>query len=115
MNPLDFLGMAAFYAPFLAIGLVVAHNRLRRAIWARSKRLHRPDPGLCPAIVSVGTPFRHLEIFYRPSMAYVLEAEEGDDADEDSGSDPETPSAHFRRQLRRIRRGEQVDTLVLRL
>lgn len=113
MTPLGILGMAAFYAPFLAIGLAVAHNRLRRAIWARNKRLSKPDPSLCPAIVSTGVAFRHLEAFYRPSIAYVLEAEDEDDSDDDSSGDPETPTGHFHRQLRRIRRGENVETLML--
>jgi len=115
MTPLDTLGMAALYAPFLAFGLILAYYRYRRAVWKRRKRLRRPTPGFCPSIVSMGTAFQHLQVFYRPTMAYVLEAKEDDDADDDDSGDPETPLAHFHRQLRRIRRGEAVETLVLRL
>jgi hypothetical protein len=116
VTPLDIFGMAALYAPFLAIGLIFAHSRLRRAVWKRNKRLLRPNLGYCPSIVRMGTAFQHLQVFYRPTMAYVLEAKQDEeDVDEDDNGDPETPLAHFSRQLRRIRRGERVDTLVLRL
>jgi hypothetical protein len=115
MTLLDIFGMAALYAPFLVIGLIFAHYRCRRAVWARNNRLKRPDPRFCPSLVRMGTAFQHLQIFYRPSVVYVIEAKEDEDVDEDLNGDPETPLEHFHRQLRRIRRGESVDTLVLRL
>lgn len=59
--------------------------------------------------------FQFMQVFHRPSMAYVLEAKQDEDADEDDQGDPDTPTKHLHRQLRRIRRGEQIDTLVLRL
>jgi hypothetical protein len=53
-------------------------------------------------------------------MAYVVEARQDadEDADEDDNGDTDTPAArmrHFHRQLRRIRRGDPVDRLVLRM
>ena len=55
--------------------------------------------------------------FYRPDLAYLVEVKEDEEVDEDDSSDPETPEGrlkHFHRQLRRIRRGEQIDRLELR-
>lgn len=115
MTPLDIAGTAALYAPFLAVGLILIYYRYRRAVWQRNRRLGKPNPGFCPSIASMGTAFQHLQVFYRPTMAYVLEAKEDEDVDEDDSGDQETPLAHFHRQLRRIRRGEAVETLVLRL
>ena len=37
------------------------------------------------------------------------------DEDEEDQADSNDPQAHFHRQLKRIRRGEQVDQLVLRV
>jgi hypothetical protein len=53
-------------------------------------------------------------------MAHVLESrqDEAEDADEDDNGDPESTAArlkHFHRQLRRIRRGDPVERLVLRV
>jgi hypothetical protein len=55
------------------------------------------------------------QMFYRPTVSYVLEARQDEDADEDDQGDPESREKHLNRQLKRIRRGEQVDDLVLRL
>jgi hypothetical protein len=54
-------------------------------------------------------------LFYRPSVACVLKVQEDEDADEDDEGDPENLKKQLSRQLKRIRRGEPVDRLVLRL
>jgi hypothetical protein len=54
-------------------------------------------------------------MFYRPSVACAVEARLEVDAEEDDAGDPETPAKALERQLRRIRRGEPVDRLILRL
>jgi hypothetical protein len=114
MSALDIMQIIAM-SPLLAIAVIFAHYCLRRAVWKHRKRLGKKNLGFCPSIAAMGTSLRFIEVFYRPSIAYVLEAERDEDADEDDSGDPETPAAHFNRQLRRIRRGEKVETLVFRL
>jgi hypothetical protein len=111
----DILGMLAAGSPFLAIVGLLMHYYLRRAGWRRRRRLGVISLGLCPSSSSLGTAFQFMQVFHRPSMAYVLEAKQDEDVDEDDQGDPNTPAKHLHRQLRRIRRGERVDTLVLRL
>jgi glycine/D-amino acid oxidase-like deaminating enzyme len=109
------LGMLAISSPVWAIVGLLIHYCLRRAGWRRRKRLGVVCVGFCPSAASLGTAFQFMQVFHRPSMAYVLEAKQDEDADEDDQGDPDAPAKHLHRQLRRIRRGEQVDTLVLRL
>jgi hypothetical protein len=54
-------------------------------------------------------------LFYRPSASCILRAQEDEDADEDDEGDPENLKKQLNRQYKRIRRGEPVDRLVLRL
>jgi len=56
-----------------------------------------------------------VRVFYQPSVAYLLDAKQDEDVDEDDQGDPETVAKQLNRQLKRIRRGEVVDRLVLRL
>jgi hypothetical protein len=54
-------------------------------------------------------------LFYRPSAACIVRTQEDEDADEDDEGDPEDLKKQLSRQLKRIRRGEPVERLVLRL
>ena len=106
--------------PVLIIAMIVVDYVVRRAVWRRRKRQGKGNPGFCPSIYDVGTTMEFLQVFYRPSMAYVLEAkqEAEEDAEEDDNGDPNSPQArlrHFHRQLRQIRRGDPVDRLEWRL
>ena len=67
--------------------------------------------------VGIAAAFQLLSLAYRPNHAFVAKAQiqQQEDTDEDDNGDPETPIRHLHRQLRRIRRGEQVDRLIWRL
>lgn len=52
---------------------------------------------------------------YCPSARFLLAEKCDEDADEDDSGDPESSEKHFNRQLKRIRRGEKIGDLVLRL
>ncbi len=52
---------------------------------------------------------------YQPSVEYVIEEKQHENADEDDEGDPENLKKQLDRQLKNIRRGEHVDRLVLRL
>lgn len=56
-----------------------------------------------------------VQTFYQPSLRNVIVAIEDDDADEDDQGDPDSAHKHLNRQLKKIRRGERVDHLEVRL
>lgn len=99
----------AMYMPFLAIVLILCHYFALRLRWRLSRR------GFCPSVLALGMAFQFMQVFHRPSMEHVLEAKQEDDADEDDNGDPDAPHKHLHRQLRRIRRGQHVDRLQVRL
>lgn len=101
--------------PLLTIVFVVLHYSLRRAAWKRAKRRGKKYRGFCPSTSAMGNALLFLQIFHRPSVAYVVEAKLDEEAEEDDNGGPETPEKQLHRQLRKIRRGERLDRLVLRL
>jgi len=114
-NLLYLCGSIAFSLPFLAIVVLFIHYSLRRAEWQRERRRGGKNPGFCPSSSALGMILLFAQMFYRPTVSYVLEARQDEDADEDDQGDPESKEKHSNRQLKRIRRGEQVGDLVLRL
>jgi hypothetical protein len=58
-----------------------------------------------------------LSAAYRPGIEFVAKAaiREQQDADDDEQGGPDLPRRHFLRQLRRVRRGEKLERLILRL
>jgi hypothetical protein len=56
---------------------------------------------------------QNLELLVNHNVQHVIEERLDEEADEDG--DPENPKAQMARQLKRIRRGEPVDRLILRL
>ena len=115
VDALSALASFATGAPFLAIGVLLAYYFLRRAHWRRNRRLGKRKPGFCPSASALGFAFLFLQVFYRPSVANVVEVKQEEDVDEDDEGDPENLRKQLNRQLKRIRRGEHVDRLVLRL
>jgi hypothetical protein len=108
-------GYIAFSLPFLAIAATLVHYCIRRATWKRKKRCGVTSPGFCPSSSTLGMVLLFAQMFYRPTVSYVLEARQDEDVEEDDQGDPETITKQLSRQLKRIRRGEPVGDLVLRL
>jgi hypothetical protein len=54
-------------------------------------------------------------VFHRPSVQNTVEARMQQEVEENDNGDPETLTKQLDRQLRRIRRGEPVENLVLRI
>ena len=69
------------------------------------------------ANAALGFSFLPFAAIYRPRLIEVVKAQirQQEDADEDGNDDPDAPARHLMRQLRRIRRGETVDRLTLKL
>jgi hypothetical protein len=58
---------------------------------------------------------QNLQALTRPTVEYILEEKYDEDAEDDGDSGPEDPTDHLKRQLKRIRRGERLDVLRIRL
>jgi hypothetical protein len=101
----------------VVIMLVTSWSRFRR-----SAHRKQTDPSRVARIGSgspeaAATALMFLSTAYRPHHAFVAKAQiqQREDVDEDIDSGPDTPKKHFRRQLRRIRNGEDLERLILRL
>jgi hypothetical protein len=112
---LDYGGYLAFALPFLAIAAILLHYGLRRVVGRRKKGRAGASRSFFPSSAALGTIVLFAQIFYRPSIAHVVEVRREVEVDEDNAGDPETPARELERQFRRIRRGERVDRLVWRL
>jgi hypothetical protein len=115
ITALNVLGALLSGVPFLAIAGILLHYALRHAVWKRRKRRGASNPGFCPSAAALGMAFLFLPVFYRPSLAHLIQARQHQHVEEDDEGDPDTPARHLHHQLRKIRRGEPVNTLVLRL
>jgi hypothetical protein len=115
LDVLTVVGSLASSAPFLAILVILTHYQVRRAAWRRNQRLGRKNSGFCPSSSALGIALLVLGVFHRPSVQNTIEARLHQEADEDDNGDLETLTKQLGRQLRRIRRGEPVDNLILRI
>jgi hypothetical protein len=102
-------------APFVAIVAILVFHQSRKVRWVRTTRAGRRLFGVQPSAVGLGMAFLFLQTFWQPSLCHAIEAREVADLEEDDEGEPETPEKQLNRQLKRIRRGEAVDRLVLRL
>jgi len=107
------------FLPFLLVVVTLVHYGLSRIRLRLRKRPGTRRSRLYPFCVAAGMAFLQLvRVFYQPDLAYVLEAKQDEDADQDDSGDPNTPEdrlRHFHRQLKRIRRGQPVDRLEWRM
>jgi hypothetical protein len=114
-SSLMYAGYLVFALPYLAIVAILLHNWLRRMWWKRGKDLRRPNPALCSTTAALGAMLLLWQTLYRPSVTHTIEARRRIDVDEDDSGDPEHPDHLLQRQLKRIRRGEPVDRLGVRM
>ena len=119
INDLDRIQIFAVSLPFFAILLLAIaafFTRLRQLTQKPKRSRRRRRFALAIGSVAMGLTFLPFAAIYRPSLNEVAKAQirQQEDADEDDNGDPETPLKHLLNQLRRIRRGEKVETLFLR-
>lgn len=116
MSPGVYFFCSLLYAsPFLAIVVILVHYQMRRSEWKRKKKEERRALGFCPSSAALGAVFLLITTFYRPRMEFAMEARLKQEVEEDDDGDPETPEKGLSWQLRRIRRGEAVGDLELRI
>lgn len=108
------VGMLLSGLPFLIIVFPVLHYALRRALWRRRERRGMKGLGFCPSAAAPATALLILPVFYRSSAIHTLVARQHAQVEENDQGDPDSPHRHLHRQLRKIRQGEPVETLVLR-
>jgi hypothetical protein len=105
----------AGFIPFLAILVILLHYFLRRFLWRRGKRLGKSSLGFYPTSFALGMALQFMQAYWKPSVEYVLQEKQREEADEDDNGDPENLKKQLDQQLKKIRRGEPVEQLVLRL
>ena len=112
------LTLAGFIA-FLAVVVIFGYFCFTRVLLRRRQRTGRRRSRLSGYGLALGLAFMQLvRTFYQPDLSYLIEVKQDEDADDDDSGDPETRAGrlrHFHRQLRRIRRGEPIDRLELRM
>jgi predicted PurR-regulated permease PerM len=119
LNDLDRIQIFAVALPFFAmllLAIAAVFSRLKQLIRKPKRSRRRRRFALAVVNVAMGLTFLPFAAIYRPSLIEVAKAQirQQEDADEDDNGDPETPLKHLLSQLRRIRRGEKVETLFLR-
>jgi hypothetical protein len=109
----------AGFVSFLVLVVIFGYFYLTQIMLRRRRQPGRRRSRLSGYGVALGLAFLQLvRTFYQPDLGYLLEVKRDEDADEDDSGDPETPEGrlrHFHRQLRRIRRGEPIDRLELKI
>jgi hypothetical protein len=105
------LSAGVLRAVCLVILLVIATLgfRARRKVSSNPKRRRFRFTG-----VAVGNALQVLHLYVDPRVRYVI-AQRLEEQAEDDGDDCGDPGKHLERQLRRIRRGEQIDRLTIRM
>ena len=111
------MNLAAFFVatPYVAVVVLLCTFYLKRAWWKLRKRTSRKYAGFYPSASSLGNAFHSLQTFTRPTIAHVLQEKYDEDMEDDGDGGPDDPTRQLKRQLKRIRRGERVDTLTVRL
>ena|ERR1700758_195729 len=119
INPMDAMQEFAVSLPVATltlVGIAVFLSRVKMLIWKPKSRRRRRF-GIISANAALGISFLPFAAIYRPRMMEVAKAQirQQEDVDEDDNGGPDTPTRQLLRQLRRIRRGEKVDRLTLKL
>jgi hypothetical protein len=65
--------------------------------------------------VAIGNALQVLHVYVDPRVRYVIVQRLEEQAEDDGEDDCVDPGKHLERQLRRIRRGEEVDRLTIRM
>jgi hypothetical protein len=120
-NPVYFSGwhLLAGTAPSLSSILLLMLLPWRRPK-EQSQEQNRETPirkrsGFSGYAFSIGMALQNIEKLIHHNVQPMIVQRIDEDQDEDDQTDSNDPLVHFHRQLRKIRRGEQVDQLVLRI
>ena len=101
--------------PYLIAVVLLCVFYLRRFLWRREKRSGKKRSGFYPTTFALGLAFQMVQIVYEHGPRHLIVEKWKEQAEEDDEGDPENPARQLDRQLRRIRRGEEVEMLKIPL
>jgi hypothetical protein len=109
--------MLAGFLVFVPLAVAFIFFSLSRfGRWLRKRRRGGLQSKIYSMCLTAGIGFlQFVQTFYQPDLRNVISVIEEEDMDEDDQGDPNSPHKHLHRQLRRIRRGQHVDRLQVRL
>jgi hypothetical protein len=113
MNALFAWGAFFIAVPILVVPAFLLALLLQRAASTRRRLGKRGRRGHSALVFSLGLAMQNLEALIYQDVEHVITATYDEDEDENGQGDPDDPAAHLNRQLRRIRRGEPVDSLIV--
>jgi hypothetical protein len=99
-----------FFLQGLPIVLALFAFIYQRARWRRKKRSGKRR-GFYPTAFALGIAFQQIQLFVAPDAKHTIQEMLKEEAEADDDGGPDDPARHLDRQLRRIRRGEQIETL----
>jgi hypothetical protein len=97
---------------FLIVYLWNAFRKQQRG--ARAKKGISKHRGFSAHTFSLGLALQNLEGLVNHNVQHVVVERMEEDAEDDDQGEGDDSAAHWRRQLRRIRNGEEIDRLILR-
>jgi hypothetical protein len=108
-----------YFAILTFVGIVASLVSAAASI-ARRRRIAREHPHdlviSTRAGLAIGAMFLGFQQIIQPEVRHVIAEQEKEDMDEEGNGEEEPPGGRlFHQQLRRIRRGEEVEELTVRL
>jgi hypothetical protein len=85
----------------------------RRYLWRRKRRAKTLRRGFYPNAAMLGNALHQLQAIAEPQVRHVVQGKLDDHEEEDDETGPKDPTKHLKRQLRRIRDGEEIDRLIV--
>jgi hypothetical protein len=101
---------------FLAFfSLFTAAFVLQRVLYRRKKVANPNYRGFYPSAAALSLALISLQTLAQPDLHHSIEQRQTEADDEEENGDPDDPAAQLNRQLKRIRNGEDIDTLKVSL
>jgi len=104
----DLIIQGAFLAFFLLFTAIFLLQRLR---WRQKKAANSNYRGFYPTTAALSLTLLSLQTIAQPDLNHALEQRQTEAAEDDDEGDPDDPAVQLNRQLKRIRNGEDIDTL----
>jgi hypothetical protein len=95
----------------LFAGLILCAFYLQRIRWRIRRMLGKRHLGFYPRSAALGNALQTLQVMAEQKVEHILEEKLDEHEDEDDEGGPKDPTAHLKRQLERIRNGEEVSDL----
>jgi hypothetical protein len=94
--------------PLVLAACLFVYQRYR---WKRRRRVGEKRLGFYPTTFALGIAFQQIQLFVAPNTEHTIVEKLKEEAEDDDEGGPDDPARHLERQLRRIRRGERIETL----